>query len=160
MASKILSIRKCIQPAFSYVDFPCYVSRAFLIISTQRVDLKFLLALLNSKVVSFWLSYQGKLQGDLYQIDKTPLMKIPLVVPPIFQQMQIIRLVDEVLSKTSNNSDTTELEHQINQMVYKLYGLTEEEIKTVEKQANVNVATEPILESKPSKELTGQLTTS
>ena len=29
VGEKILSIRKCSDPEFSFVDFPCYVSRTF-----------------------------------------------------------------------------------------------------------------------------------
>ena len=43
IGEKILSIRKCSQPSFSIADFPCYVSRAFLIIKTNRLNFKFLL---------------------------------------------------------------------------------------------------------------------
>ena len=43
-------------------------------------------------------------------------------------------VVEKLLSKKPNevNSDTTELESQIDKLIYKLYDLTEEEIKIVE----------------------------
>jgi hypothetical protein len=49
--------------------------------------------------------------------------------------------------------DTTE---EIDQMVYKLYGLTEEEIRTLDEQTSTAVTTKPILESTPPTELTGE----
>ncbi len=47
---------------------------------------------------------------------------------------QIEALVDKILTAKNQNpqTDTTQLEYQIDQLVYKLYNLTEEEIKIVE----------------------------
>ncbi len=49
-------------------------------------------------------------------------------------QEKIETLVNQILIKKSENSkaDTTALEAQIDQMVYELYGLTEEEIEIIE----------------------------
>jgi hypothetical protein len=43
-------------------------------------------------------------------------------------------VVDQILTKKTqdNSADTTDLENQIDQLVYQLYDLTEEEIKIVE----------------------------
>jgi len=145
IGEKILSIRKCSQPSFSFVDFPCYVSRAFLIIKTDRIALKYLLALLNSRLTSFWLLYKGKLQGNLFQVDKVPLMNIPILKADPNQQKALIDVVNKILDITMNEdyldnpasqSKVKELEKQIDQMVYKLYGLTDEEIAIVEGSDN------------------------
>jgi len=62
-----------------------------------------------------------------------------LPIPPLTPQNQpianqIIALVDQILSAKQKNpdADTSQLEHQIDQLVYKLYDLTEEEIKIIE----------------------------
>jgi hypothetical protein len=39
---------------------------------------------------------------------------------------------DDYLTNSTKQAKVNEYEHQIDQMVYKLYGLTEEEIKIVE----------------------------
>ena len=78
---KILSIRKCSIPSFSYVEFDCYVNRTFNIIKTERLNLKFLTCLLNSKLVEFWLLHKGKLQGNLFQVDMEPITSIPIKIP-------------------------------------------------------------------------------
>jgi len=65
---KIISLRKCAQPCFTYTEFPCYVSQTFNIIKTDRVNLLFLTGLLNSGVVKFWLKHRGKMQGHHYQL--------------------------------------------------------------------------------------------
>jgi adenine-specific DNA-methyltransferase len=76
---KILSLRKSSnRPSFSYVNFDSYVNQAFYVIQSNRINLKYLTALLNSKMVAFWLRHQGKMQGDNYQIDKEPILNIPI----------------------------------------------------------------------------------
>jgi type I restriction-modification system DNA methylase subunit len=78
---KIVSLRKCDRPTFTFSDFDCYVSQTFNVIRTGRLDQRYLTALLNSSAISFWLRHRGKLQGQLFQIDKEPLLGIPLIAP-------------------------------------------------------------------------------
>jgi hypothetical protein len=61
--------------------------------------LKYLTALLNSKIVAFWLRYQGKMQGDNYQIDKEPILNIPIKVP----EKTIIALHLPLVSQPKSN---------------------------------------------------------
>jgi|TARA_R110002020_G_scaffold448372_1_gene661163 hypothetical protein len=77
---KILSLRKCIEPTFTYTDFDCYVSQTYFSIKTDRLNLKFLTALLNSSLMRFWLKYKGKMQGDIFQVDKEPLLGMPIKI--------------------------------------------------------------------------------
>lgn len=51
------------------------------------------------------------------------------------QQQPIIALVDQILAakKANPQADTTDLEKQIDQLVYILYNLTPAEIETIEK---------------------------
>lgn len=75
---RIVALRKCVgEPKFSYVDFDCYVSATFYVIKTQRINVKYLTTILNSKLIAFWLKHKGKMQGNNYQIDKEPLLNIP-----------------------------------------------------------------------------------
>jgi len=116
---KIFSVRKCASPAFTYTDFPCYVSRAFIVIKSNRINLKYLSALLNSKLIDFWLRYRGKMQGFQYQIDKTPLIELPLIKTD--EERVFAFLVDYVLLQKKFQSDTTFFERLIDAMVYELY---------------------------------------
>ncbi|MBK9671899.1 MAG: Eco57I restriction-modification methylase domain-containing protein [Bacteroidetes bacterium] len=92
---KILSVRKCDRPTFIYSKQSAYVMMAFNIIKTERVNLKFLTALLNSKLIAFWLKNKGKMQGNNYQIDKEPLLEIPIVTTD--KQQIFATLVDYIL---------------------------------------------------------------
>ncbi|HEF4421745.1 TPA: class I SAM-dependent DNA methyltransferase [Campylobacter jejuni] len=135
---RIVALRKCVgEPKFSYVDFDCYVSATFYVIKTQRINVKYLTAILNSKLIAFWLKHKGKMQGNNYQIDKEPLLNIPIVTINSKNQKiadEFINLVDEILKakEQDKNANTQELENKINSLVYKLYNLTEDEIKIIE----------------------------
>jgi adenine-specific DNA-methyltransferase len=138
---KIIAVRKCIEPTFTYTDFDCYVSATFYVIKTKRVNLKYLTALLNSKMIAFWLKHKGKMQGNNYQIDKEPLLALPLKNISEEDQQPFINLVDKILAITKDENfydnptkqaEFKKYERQIDQMVYKLYSLTDKEIKIIE----------------------------
>ncbi|MCQ2638049.1 Eco57I restriction-modification methylase domain-containing protein [Helicobacter pylori] len=135
---RIIVLRKCAkEPIFSYVNFDCYVSATFYIIKTKRFDSKFLVGLLNSLLIRFWLKHRGKVQGNNYQIDKEPLMNIPLIKITKSNKPtadKIIVLVDKILALKEKDpkANTQGLEKEIDALVYQLYHLTDEEIKIIE----------------------------
>ncbi|MDR2345187.1 MAG: hypothetical protein LBE18_03900, partial [Planctomycetaceae bacterium] len=127
--------RKCSEkPSFSYSDFDCYVSATFYVIQTDRFDHKYLTGLLNSKLITFWLKNKGKMQGSNYQLDKEPLLQIPIRVPANTLQRPIISLVDKILSAKKKNptADISVLEQQIDTFVYQLYNITQNEQNIIE----------------------------
>ncbi|EHY0016559.1 Eco57I restriction-modification methylase domain-containing protein, partial [Campylobacter jejuni] len=76
---KIISQVRCIEPIFVYSNENFYGSRALFFIQTCRINLKYLTGVLNSKLIAFWLKHKGKIQGNLFKIDKEPLLNIPVV---------------------------------------------------------------------------------
>ena len=106
---------------------------------TQRdksISLKYVLALLNSKLYHLWLYYRGKRKGELLELIKAPLSEIPIKKIPKNDQKPFISIADKILAITKdegypNNVDkqarVKELERQIDKMVYELYMLTPEE---------------------------------
>jgi hypothetical protein len=133
---KIIVQRKCVgEPSFSYSDFACYVSATFYVIKTTRFNNKYLVGLLNSKLIAFWLKKKKKMQGDNYQLDKEPLLQIPLFNATEEQQKPIIALVDKILVAKKENPkvDTSKHEKEIDDKVYSLYQLTPEEIEIIDK---------------------------
>jgi hypothetical protein len=75
------------------------------------------------------------MQGYQFQIDKAPLLSIPLIAPAERQQAKIAKLVSCILESKGRgeSTDTTRTEAEIDQVVYDLYGLTQEEIVAVER---------------------------
>ena len=101
--------------------------------TSKSCSLKFLLSFLNSKISHRWIRENcPELQGGTRELRKVFFENIP--IPNISQsdQQPFITLVEEILAKKETNEDTTDLENQIDQMVYQLYELTDDEIKIVE----------------------------
>ncbi|HAU1322211.1 TPA: N-6 DNA methylase, partial [Legionella pneumophila] len=141
IGEKIIVARKCAYPTFTYVNFESYVSAAFYIIKTERVDLKYLIGLLSSRLIEFWLKHMGKKQGKNYQIDKEPLLNLPLIIPDWKTLDKIVNIVDNILGITKDDDYLENIpkqtkvhihEKQLNKLVYQLYSLTNEEIRIIE----------------------------
>jgi hypothetical protein len=103
----------------------------------KQINPYYLLALLNSKMINFWYSNYFEnthLSGGYMRFDIPYLKKIPIAVVELNIQKQFIKLVKAIISLKNNSitSDTSALEAQIDQLVYQLYNLTEEEIKIIE----------------------------
>jgi len=99
---------------------------------------KYFLAVLNSKLIQWYLRNITGVMGEKLKIgQKSNFIKIPIPVIDSSNQLtvsQIESLVDNILDakKTNHAADTTPWEKEIDQLVYKLYELTDEEIKIVE----------------------------
>ena len=97
------------------------------------VKTKFVLALLNSKLINWFYTTQFTNQSNLtVNLSKTYLSQIPIALPEPKANEIILMLADKILNLKKINTDTSDLENQIDQLVYQLYGLTEEEIAIVE----------------------------
>jgi adenine-specific DNA-methyltransferase len=88
------------------------------------------LGILNSKLILFFYSNLSQtIRGGYYRFIKQYLTQIPMLKTIILNE--IVRKVIE-LKKQNPSADTSDLENQIDQLVYQLYELTEEEIKIIE----------------------------
>lgn len=106
---------------------------------TNECDLKFVLALLNSKLYFQWLYNRGKRKGETLELFQTPLSEIPIKIISPQAQRPFINLVDEILAITlSENYNQKnppqdlafrqkQLEAKIDEMVFDLYDLNHEE---------------------------------
>jgi type I restriction-modification system DNA methylase subunit len=127
--------------------------------TNENLDLKYLLSLLNSKTLNFRYKSIGKQTGSgVYEYFENGVGKLPIPEIDKEQQQPFINLVDNILTlkekiakykkhfdslnaveKIDIKEEIEKLENCINQsineidnMVYELYGLSEEEIKIVE----------------------------
>ena len=114
------------------------------------INLKFLLGMINCKLIRyFWKKKQSDEKKTFPKIKKEAILSIPIISKTtketITKQDDIVRLVEQILNlnieKTNAKlqSRITQIESQIeyceekiNEIVYKLYDLTPEEIKIVE----------------------------
>lgn len=130
---KILSVRKCAEPTFVYTKSEAYVMMAFNIIKTKRANLLYLTALFNSKLVKFWLKHRGKMQGQMFQIDKEPLLAIPLCLPNKSEQGRIAKITEQLIEcQTHIANANTDAERMQYQRIYKQIEQTvQEAINTI-----------------------------
>ena len=119
------------ESRFSYSNGELYCNNKCFIIT--GVNLKYLGALLNSKLVSWFMRIVGVPTGmGLIQWDKFTVETIPCVQLPQPDQQPFIDCVDQILTAKKSGKDTAALEAQIDQRVYQLYNLTVDEIKIIE----------------------------
>lgn len=111
--------------------------KSTLVICDQDVrKLKYLSAVINSKITIYYLwnkypasSYLGGLTFNKDMLNNFP-------VPDLTEQQQtpFVDLVEQIIKVKESNplANTSDLEYKIDELVYKLYDLTPEEIATVE----------------------------
>lgn len=97
----------------------------------SRYSYKYLLSLFNSKLYYYWLWYKGKRKGDTLELYVTPISNLPVKNVSEQDQQPFIEKVEKIIELKKQNKDTTELENEIDEMVYDLYELTEEEKEIV-----------------------------
>ena len=104
--------------------------------TSRRFAVKFLLGVMNSTAARDFLRAHRRSNIHLYPDDWKQL-PIPDVSPE--QQEPIIELVDQILAakRTNPDADVSELENEIDQIVYFLYGLDANETDIVEEAENV-----------------------
>ena len=111
-------------------------SRAEMENLSQKVDLRFLLGIMNSTYATVLLR---DLRGGDYHIYPEHVRNIPIAPATQEQQRPIINLVDTILVAKSKdpNVDTSSEECQIDRLVYHLYGLTYDEVLIVDPQTPI-----------------------
>jgi hypothetical protein len=99
-------------------------------------DLEFILGIVNSQLLSWYGSFVLPNFGkDVFpKMNPNDIKELPIPNVVNKAKSSLIILVDKIIEAKKQNSsaDTTDLETQIDQLVYKLYELTEEEIKIIE----------------------------
>ena len=107
----------------------------------EITTIKYLLGILNSKLMDWFYRFIGKPKGKIREYFNKPLSLIPIKKISLTQQQPFIAFVDKILSlaqsddylrNTLKQAKAKDLEAEIDQLVYKLYDLTPEEIKIVE----------------------------
>ncbi len=130
--------------AFLDVDGDTIPGKSTLIVTSDRIDmLKIVLAILNSRLAFFYIKEKYPSSSYNQGVTFTKEMINNLPIPKLSENNKriLIMLVDKIIAI---NKDTDyinnpvkqtkirEYEKQIDQLVYKLYGLTEKEIKVIE----------------------------
>ena len=118
---------------FSFDRSHKYVDKTAFILTGN--DLEYLVCFLNSKLFKYCFAHNfSEIQGNTRVLSKVIFEQIPIKQISKDNQLPFIEILNKILEikEQDMNSDTTTLESEIDQLVYQLYGLTEEEIKIVE----------------------------
>ncbi|MEL7123739.1 MAG: TaqI-like C-terminal specificity domain-containing protein, partial [Bacteroidota bacterium] len=120
------------KPKFAYDDNGFYAEATTFLMTGEK--LKYLLAILNSKVSEWYFNLIGTTTGmGTNRWKKYKIELLPVKVPSKNEILEIETIVDNILDlkKQDSSNDTTFLEDQIDQLVYQLYGLDEDEIAII-----------------------------
>ena len=117
-------------PKFAFVEAGCYLSAP----ATMMVsDSKYLLGIMNSRITRYWVSQSAAERQGGY-LEFKPMYISPIAIPDPPENEEISALVSQILTvkRDDPNADVSELENEIDRVVYSLYNLTPEEIEIVE----------------------------
>lgn len=98
---------------------------------SRRVDILYLLGVMNSKCMDYVLAL---LRGDDYHIYPEHVRNIPIPSATVEEQQKVIKKVNTILEKKKkdSSSNTSSLESEIDRIVYHLYGLTYDEVLIID----------------------------
>lgn len=125
----------------TYVEEPMYcIDSVHSLINKEgtNYDLKYVLAILNSNLGNYLYQLINFEKDKVFaQVKLTFLRKIPIKKASTEAQQRLVSYVDKIIAlkgakEEKENSRVLEYEKQIDQLVYKLYDLTPEEIIVVE----------------------------
>ena len=133
------------KASFAFDDTGSYVNAPGCILPTNS---KYVLGIINSKLISYFLkSICAERQGGFIEQKPVYVSKIPIRVIPDAQQQSLVKFVDKMiflnksLSKLGDKKteerikieeEIKKTDAEIDELVYKLYGITAEEKRIIE----------------------------
>ena len=124
----IKDIAKDIQATIDYEKFFTNDTLNIIYECSSNIEMEFIVALLNSNLINKW--FKENFEAGLH-IKINQLGNIPITLPK--SQKPFISKVEKIISFKKTNQDTTLLEKEIDVLVYKLYELTYDEVKIIDK---------------------------
>ena len=119
-------------------QFVCLKNMHVITAKNPEFALKYILALLNSRLLDFFYQTLNPEKGEaLAEVKKENVEKLLIKQIPLTEQHPFEALVDQILAAKQRDpaADTRALEAEIDRRVYALYELTPEEIAIVEGQS-------------------------
>ena len=123
LGPKLMVPHRAVETRFVYTEKPCYASADIYFIHSKNETniMKALCCILNSSLVYFWFKNNGKRKGKQLELYYTPLNRIP-----------IPKLTEEAIEKLSSMHDCPDRDDEaIDEYVYGLYGLCDDEKETI-----------------------------
>ena len=140
---KLLFRRVSANLIFTYDNNQYYALNTIVVVTLKGekyVSLKYLLALLNSKLLNFYYVTEHKSTKKVFsEIQARSVGELPIKHVSQNIQQGFISLVDKILISKEENpqADTSSLENEIDKKVYRLYGLTYDEVLIVDPETPI-----------------------
>ena len=119
-----------IGATFSYDNSGMYINAPSNILTSTKNDIKYLLAILNSKVISYMMKRIGYCREHGYVEYKKVFVEqlpIPKVSEGIQKKFEV--LIDKLLQIKKKGDKTDKLENELDEMVFDLFKLSDSEIE-------------------------------
>ncbi len=133
------------EPCFVYEEKGFYAPAPANIITGDKIEIKYITALLNSKCIYFAMRkfyMGGGIEGEL-KINNLEKIPIPKITP---QNQKLAHKITDCAKaileakEKDPKANTQKLEKEIDALVYQLYNLTDEEIKIIEEGQEIKSA--------------------
>ncbi|MCB0538316.1 MAG: Eco57I restriction-modification methylase domain-containing protein [Bacteroidetes bacterium] len=136
-AEKLMFRRVSSSLIFTYDNEQFYALNTLVIVNKKDSDkgpnLKFILGLMNSKLMNYLYSNKFKSTKTVFsEIQARSVKELPIPKISETQELEIVKLAERIIELKKGESETIALENEIDQLVYQLYDLTEEEIEIIE----------------------------
>jgi hypothetical protein len=136
LGPKIVAPYRSYSNTFAYTEGAWYglTDVYFLTSASQDRDLLFtLLGILNSDLLYVWLYFRGKRKGEMLELFQTSLSEIPIARDADLEKdiARLTRGAHESLLHNPNAS-TSGVEAEVNELVFKLYGLDSADVEAVQ----------------------------
>ena len=118
-----------------------YLTSGGYLLVSKDLPIHFILGILNSRLIQYYFRFIGIMTaGGAFTLKKTTVEKFPIPIGK--DPLEISQKVEQILELKSQNKDTTELEHYLNDLVYALYNLDYEEVLIIEPEFNNRMSRE------------------
>ncbi|MGM0370160.1 MAG: Eco57I restriction-modification methylase domain-containing protein, partial [Bacillota bacterium] len=124
--AKLVVPQRSKQNTFAYTEKPWYASADVYYITQPQaeIDLKYILALLNSKLYFLWFYYKGKKKGKLLELYQRPLTRVPIKPVSSAKQQIFIDLVEQIQTNKQELLEKKQISLQTIQSEFELTGQT------------------------------------
>jgi type I restriction-modification system DNA methylase subunit len=133
---KLVNSYRTFDNAFAYSDSAFFGGADLTYITNyeeEKLDLFFLLGLLNSDLIYTWFYYRGKRKGEMLELKQVPVSEVPITRDAALETLiaEEAKSIYNTLKLNQNNSYDDGIQ-TINKLVYELYNLTAAEISIIE----------------------------
>lgn len=120
-----------------YLDENLYCNRSLYstIIKDYTFKVQYIVGILNSKAIQYYYQQKFKAETELFpKIRIKQAKQLPIPIASLTEQQLIVALIEQIRTskKMTPNKSIENFEREIDKIVYKLYELTDAEIKIIE----------------------------